>query len=1054
MGLVKRALANPYLVVVFVLAVMVIGVVSAARLPSDLLPLFKTPAVQVLTLYPGMPPEVMERDITSRIERWTGQAVGIERQEARSLLGVSVVKDFFREDMDLNTALSQVTSLAMSDTYYLPPGTAPPMVMPFDPTASVPLCLVSVSSETMTEKQLYDVAYYEMRNRLQSIQGVIAPAVYGGVPRRIFAYLDRDQLEARNLSPLDVNRAIQSGNPFVPTGSVRIGETEYYLRDNAMVESVPELNDIPVKFENGQPIYIRDVGLAQDTNQIQSNIVRINGRRQVYIPIYRQPGANTLEIVDSVKAKSQQILQRIRQFNPEAEDLRLDVVMDQSKFVRASIDTLQTSGLIGAALVMLVVLLFLGSIRSTLIVLTAIPVAILGAFIGLFYTGDTINAMTLGGLSLAIGILVDQAIVVMENIQRHLAMGKNRRQAALDGAGEVAMPVLVSTLTFIVVFYPVVLLSGMAKFLFTPLALAVTFATLTSYIIAMTFIPVAAATLLKTSAGGGRLAGALSGAYGALAGWTLKLRIPVVLAAVALSVGAGAVVPSLGTELFPPVDGGQFTILVRGELGTRIERMEALVAEIEAAVQGEVGAADPEDTDGSSDLSLLISNIGVLYDWPAAYTPNTGPMDAFLLLQLKDDRKQTAQQHASRLRAVLAKKFPHVEFAYDTGGMMTAALNFGLPSPIDIQVQGSKLEVLDEIGRAIRDVASEVEGAVDARVAQPFDYPALRINVDRVKAGQFGLTQEDVIKNVAAAINSSVNFAPSFWIAPNGNHYFMGVQYKETEIESLDTLLDIPITGPGSKSAVLLRSVATLEETVTPPMVSHVNITRTVDVFVNVEGRDVGSVAADIRERLGESPSFTALMDEYEAKGYAWSISGEVESMQKSFGQFGTGLIIAAILVYLVMVAQFRSFLVPFVILLTVPLGGVGVIGALLVTGTHMSIPAFMGLILMVGIVVQYSILLVEFAARRIREGAEVRDAIIEAAKMRVRPVLMTSLTTVLALLPMAFGLGHGSEGNVPLARAIIGAVIGGATLALIVVPPLLSFVGPLLRPKVEEAVA
>ena len=1054
MGLVKRALANPYLVVVFVLAVMVIGVVSAARLPSDLLPLFKTPAVQVLTLYPGMPPEVMERDITSRIERWTGQAVGIERQEARSLLGVSVVKDFFREDMDLNTALSQVTSLAMSDTYYLPPGTAPPMVMPFDPTASVPLCLVSVSSETMTEKQLYDVAYYEMRNRLQSIQGVIAPAVYGGVLRRIFAYLDRDQLEARNLSPLDVNRAIQSGNPFVPTGSVRIGETEYYLRDNAMVESVPELNDIPVKFENGQPIYIRDVGLAQDTNQIQSNIVRINGRRQVYIPIYRQPGANTLEIVDSVKAKSQQILQRIRQFNPEAEDLRLDVVMDQSKFVRASIDTLQTSGLIGAALVMLVVLLFLGSIRSTLIVLTAIPVAILGAFIGLFYTGDTINAMTLGGLSLAIGILVDQAIVVMENIQRHLAMGKNRRQAALDGAGEVAMPVLVSTLTFIVVFYPVVLLSGMAKFLFTPLALAVTFATLTSYIIAMTFIPVAAATLLKTSAGGGRLAGALSGAYGALAGWTLKLRIPVVLAAVALSVGAGAVVPSLGTELFPPVDGGQFTILVRGELGTRIERMEALVAEIEAAVQGEVGAADPEDTDGSSDLSLLISNIGVLYDWPAAYTPNTGPMDAFLLLQLKDDRKQTAQQHASRLRAVLAKKFPHVEFAYDTGGMMTAALNFGLPSPIDIQVQGSKLEVLDEIGRAIRDVASEVEGAVDARVAQPFDYPALRINVDRVKAGQFGLTQEDVIKNVAAAINSSVNFAPSFWIAPNGNHYFMGVQYKETEIESLDTLLDIPITGPGSKSAVLLRSVATLEETVTPPMVSHVNITRTVDVFVNVEGRDVGSVAADIRERLGESPSFTALMDEYEAKGYAWSISGEVESMQKSFGQFGTGLIIAAILVYLVMVAQFRSFLVPFVILLTVPLGGVGVIGALLVTGTHMSIPAFMGLILMVGIVVQYSILLVEFAARRIREGAEVRDAIIEAAKMRVRPVLMTSLTTVLALLPMAFGLGHGSEGNVPLARAIIGAVIGGATLALIVVPPLLSFVGPLLRPKVEEAVA
>lgn len=1054
MGLVKRALANPYLVVVIVLAVVVIGVASATRLPSDLLPLFKTPAVQVLTLYPGMPPEVMERDITSRIERWTGQSVGIERQEARSLLGVSVVKDFFREDMDLNTALSQVTSLAMSDTYYLPPGTAPPMVMPFDPTASVPLCLVSVSSETMTEKQLYDVAYYEMRNRLQSIQGVIAPAVYGGVLRRIFTYVDRDQLEARNLSPLDVNRAIQTGNPFVPTGSVRIGNTEYYLRDNAMVDAVPEINDIPVKFENGQPIYIRDVGLAQDTNQIQSNIVRINGRRQVYIPIYRQPGANTLEIVDSVKAKSQQILQRIRQFNPEAEDLRLDVVMDQSKFVRASIDTLRTSGIIGAALVTLVVLLFLGSIRSTLIVLTAIPVAILGSFIGLFYTGDTINAMTLGGLSLAIGILVDQAIVVMENIQRHLAMGKTRRQAALDGAGEVALPVLVSTLTFIVVFYPVVLLSGMAKFLFTPLALAVTFATLTSYLVAMTFIPVAGATMLRASRGESRLARALSTVYGGVASWALRLRIPVIIAAVALSLGAGAAVPTLGTELFPPIDGGQFTILVRGELGTRIERMEAIVAEIEQVVQQEVGVADPGDTDDGSDLSLLVSNIGVLYDWPAAYTPNTGPMDAFLLLQLKDDREQTAQQHASHLRNVLAEKFPDVEFAYDTGGMMTAALNFGLPSPIDIQIQGSKLEVLDEIAQEVRDIAAEVEGAVDARVAQPFDYPALRINVDRVKAGEFGLTQEDVIKNVAAALNSSVNFAPSFWIAPNGNHYFMGVQYKETEIESLDTLLDIPITGPNSDGSVLLRSVATLEETTTPPIVSHLNITRTVDVFVNVEGRDVGSVAADIEERLNSSASFTAMMDDYGSKGYAWQISGEVESMQESFGQFGTGLIIAAILVYLVMVAQFRSFLVPFVILLTVPLGAVGVIGALLLTGTHMSIPAFMGLILMVGIVVQYSILLVEFAARRIREGTEVRDAIVEAAKMRVRPVLMTSLTTVLALLPMAYGLGHGSEGNVPLARAIIGAVLGGASLALLVVPPMLSFVGPLLRPKAEEAVA
>ncbi|MAG58882.1 MAG: acriflavin resistance protein, partial [Planctomycetes bacterium] len=511
-------------------------------------------------------------------------------------------------------------------------------------------------------------------------------------------------------------------------------------------------------------------------------------------------------------------------------------------------------------------------------------------------------------------------------------------------------------------------------------------------------------------------------------------------------------IPQLGTELFPPVDGGQFTILLRGPLGTRIERMEGIVAKVETEVMDAIGKPDLAGDDPDSDLQLLISNIGVLYDWPAAYTPNTGPMDAFVLVQLKDDRKETAQQHAARLRPLLEKSFQDVEFAYDTGGMMTAALNFGMPSPIDIQVQGSKLEVLDEIAQAIRDEAGKIDGAVDARINQPLRYPALKINVDRIKAGQLGLTQEDVIKNVAAALNSSTNFAPSFWIAPNGNHYFMGVQYKETEIDSIETLRDVPITGGTDGTSILLRNVATIEEITTPPIISHLNITRTVDVYVNVEGRDVGSVAADLEERLENSESFQALMMDYGSKGYTWAIRGEVQSMQESFGQFGTGLLIAAILVYLVMVAQFRSFLMPFVILLTVPLGAVGVIAALLLTGTHMSIPAFMGLILMVGIVVEYSILLVEFAAKKIRDGTPVTEAVVEAAQARVRPVLMTSLTTVLALLPMAIGLGHGAEGNIPLARAIIGAVIGGAVLALLVVPALMSLLGPLLRPKTPEA--
>lgn len=1057
MGIVKRSIENPYLVVVFVLGLIVLGVASLRQIPSDLLPIFKTPAIQILTLYPGMPPEVVERDMTSRLERWTGQSVGIEHQEARSMLGVSVVKDFFREDIDANTAMSQVTSLAMSDTYYLPPGTLPPMVMPFDPTASVPLCLVSVSSATMTEKELYDVAYYEMRNRLQSIRGVIAPAVYGGVLRRILTYVDRDRMEARGMAPLDVNDAIRSANPFVPTGTARMGDTEYFILSNAMVDEVEELNDVPVRVDGNVPVLVRDVGRARDTHQIQSNIVRINGRRQVYVPIYRQPGANTLEIVDAVKAKSQQILQRIREFNPKANDLRLDVVMDQSTFVRGSITTLEKSGLIGAFLVALVVLLFLGSLRATVIVVLAIPLAILGAFVGLFFTGDTINAMTLGGLSLAIGILVDQAIVVMENIQRHAAMGKPRRQAALDGAREVALPVLVSTLTFVVVFYPVVLLSGLAKFLFTPLALAVTFATLTSFIVAMSFIPAASSTFLKTSSSrvGANLGAWLAARYRSVASWALALRIPVVVAAIAMAAFAGMRIPHLGSELFPPVDGGQFTILVRGPVGTRIERMEEIVARMESAVQETVGEADPGGEKPASDLQLLISNIGVLYDWPAAYTPNTGPMDAFILVQLKESRRSSAQEWASRLRKVLPKEFPDVEIAFDTGGMMTAALNFGLPSPIDIQVQGSNLAVLDEIARAIAKEARGVEGAVDARVAQPFRYPALRIEVDRVKAAMLGLTQEDVIKNVAAALNSSVNFAPSFWIAPNGNHYSIGVQYAENDIDSIDTLLDIPITGKKSKEPVILRNVATVGKTTAPLVVSHRNITRTVDVYVNVEGRDAGSVAVDIEDRLASSPAIKALMNTYGQRGYTWTMRGEIESMRTSFGQFGYGLLIAAILVYLVMVAQFRSFLVPFVILLTVPLGAVGVWAALELTGTPLSIPAFMGLILMVGIIVEYSILIVEFALKRLREGVDVREAILDAATLRLRPVLMTSLTTVLALLPMAIGIGRGSEANIPLARALIGAVLGGMVLALVVVPPLFALVGPLLvhlSPKTEIA--
>jgi len=1048
--MIRAALKNPHLVAVLALTLVVLGTFSLSRLPADLLPTFRTPAVQIVTLYPGMPPEVVERDIMSRLQRWTGQSVGIAHQEAKAMLGVCIVKDFFREDISHADAMSQVTSLAMSDMFYLPPGTLPPMVMPFDPTASVPLCLLAVSSETMSEKELYDVAYYEMRNRLQAIRGVVAPAVYGGVLRRILAHVDRDELEARGLSPLQVTEAIQSANPFVPTGSVKMGDLDYLVITNAMVEHVPELDETPIVVDGERPVFLRDVGQAKDTHQIQSNIVRINGRRQVYIPIYRQPGANTLAIVDEVKAKSSRILERIRGFDPKAADLRMDVVMDQSAIVRGTIDSLTMAGYIGAAMVALVVLLFLGSVRHTILVLVALPLAMLGAFIGLFFTDNTLNAMTLGGLSLAVGILVDQAIVVTENIARHQRMGKSRTQAAYDGAREVAVPVFISTLTFVVVFFPVVFLSGMARYLFTPLALAVTFASITSYLVAMTVIPALAAKIMpEGESKEGAMTRRANELYQSLVRSVLKARWAVVIGALVLGAGGVIGMGQLGTELFPRVDSGQFTVLVRAPMGTRLERTEELMAEVEAAMEDLMGVADPNDLAPDSSLALLITNIGVLYDWPAAYTPNNGPMDAFVLAQLKPTRDRTAQEWVSELRPELNRRFPGLEFSFDTGGMLTAALNMGLPAPIDVQVQGSKLEASHEIANAIVDEIRLVEGARDVRVAQPLDYPTIEIEVDRIKAAYLGLTQEDVVKNVTTAINSSVNFSPAFWIAPNGNHYLIGAQYAEEDIKDFNTLLNVPIVGAKSAAPVLLKSVATLRRTTSPAVIRHINITRTVDVFANVEGRDLGSVNADIAERLENSPRLAALMEKH-GSGYTWSLEGEVAAMAESFGQFGTGLIVAAILVFLVLVAQLRSFVLPIVIYLAVPMGLVGVVGLLWVTGTHLSIPSFMGLILMVGLVVEYAILLVDFAASRQREGMPLEEAILEAARVRLRPLLMASSTTVLALLPMAIGLGQGGEGNVPLARAIIGAVLGGALLTLFVVPALYSILGRNVRAHPE----
>ncbi len=1029
--MVRFALRNPYLVVVSILALLLFGITVAFRIPLDILPIFKTPAVQILTLYPGMPTETMERDLTNRIERWTSQANGVERQESKSLTGVSVVRDYFRSDIDPNAALSQVSSLATSDLYYLPPGTIPPMIMPYDPTANIPLALLTLSSNTLDQTKLYDIAYFNVRNMLSGIQGVMAPAVFGGRIRRILVYVDPIKLAAHGMSPLDVANALRKWNVFIPTGDAKIGQTDYLISANGMVPRVDEINNFPLRIVNGAPVFIKDIGYAQDSFEIQNNIVHVNGRREVYIPIYRQPGANTVQVVNSIRSAFPRLKARI------PAGINMNIIADQSVYVRQSLGSLEKELILGAVLAGLMVLLFLGSIRSTGVVFLAIPLSILAAVIGLFVTGNTINSMTLGGLALAVGRLVDDAIVVIENINRHLDMNKPPLIAARDGAEEVAMPVVVSTLTTMIVFLPVIFLKGMGKFLFEPLALAVAFAMAASYVLAMMLVPVFAGRFLKPESKHAvrdsvlrRLSAStnfIEKRYRQTLEWALNYRWPVLASSACIFVLALFLYPLLGKELFPEVDAGQFTILMRAPSGTRIEDTEQITYRVEKAVRQSVPAHD---------LNTIVTNIGILYDWPAAYTPNSGPMDAFFAVQLNKDHTVASQAYVQRLRRILPQEFPGVSFAFDTGGLLSSALDGGLPSPIDVQIIGNSLETAQELAQEVKKAVGATRGTVDVRVQQKLDYPKLNIHIDRIKAAYLGLNADDVVKNILTALNSSVTFQPAFWVDDhNGNHYFLGAQYPESKIQSIGTLQNIPITDQDmiakgtdalKHDPTLLRNVATISRGEAPVEVDHRNIARVTDVYANVSGRDIGSTAAEIQRRLDkiQIPS-----------GYRIVMRGEASNMRESFSGMGFGLLMAIALVYLLLVAQFRSFVEPVIILIAVPLGLIGVIVMLLLTGTTVNIQSYLGTIFMVGIAVSNSVLLVEFTNRKLREGLAVTEAVVAASSIRLRPILMTSIAAIAGLLPMAFDLSPGAEANVPLARAVVGGLAASTLLTLFVVP-------------------
>ena len=985
--------------------------------------------MQILTLYPGMPAEVVEKDITSRMERWTGQSPGIEKQLSKSLMGVSIVTNYYGEDVDPAEAMANTSAYAMSDMYYQPPGTLPPMVQPFDPTASKPLMLLTVSSDVKSGKELYDIAYYNLRQMLSGVQGIVAPAAYGGSKRRIHIYVDPIKLEALGISQTQVNTAIQENTTMIPSGIAEIGLINYAVDAKGMIIDVEDFNDIVITYKNGNPIYIKDVGYASDASVIQTNIARVDGKEQVYLPIFKRPGANTIEAVNAVKAAIPELKQRM------PDDVQLNVIFDQSSYVRNAISGLTNAGLGGLILVIIVLVLFLGNFRSALIVSISLPLSVLFAFIVLSLTGQAINSITLGGIALVLGLLVDNSIVVLENIDRHLKMNKAPWQASLDAALEVATPVLASTLVIIVVFIPVVFLTGMAKFLFSPLAITVAAAMVGSYIFSLTLVPLAAAYLFKGQLPQEqnkkpvfgffqRFIEALRRRYEKSLALALNYKWGV-LAAVALLFVASLFImkTQLGYELFPQSDVGQLEIQVRMESGTPLKTTEATIIEMESVVREELG----------NDLEQIISNIGVVYDLPAAYTPNSGTQDAFIGVQLTEDHSVSTFDYAARLRAKLTNSFPGIEISFNTGGLITAALNDGKPAPIDVQIVGNDLKMLRLISERLRDTITDIATTRDVRILQRIDQPTMDIDIDRIKAAALGVKPVDAIKNIVSALNSSATFDKAFWIDErNGNHYYVGVTYPEFLINDENILSNVNVSSQTHDQPVPFRNFSKVSESTNPVEINHYKLQRVFNVYANVEGEDIGGVSDEIQKRI-DAMSFP--------KGYNVTFEGEVATMKSSFGELGAGMGLAIILAFLIMMPLFRSFRQPLIIIMAFPLGIIGVALLMWITGTNLNIQSLMGIIMMVGIAVSYGNILIDRMNGLIKEGKSKYEAVVQGSTDRFRPVLMTAGTTIFGLLPTALATSAGTEANVPLAIAVIGGTFMSTLLTLYIIPILYTLI-------------
>ncbi len=1023
------SIRNPFFIIVCCLMITIVGTVTLVRMPVDLFPPINIPVVVVATFYSGMPPQQIEASITNPFERFFTLASGVDHIESRSLPGVSLVKVYFQPGSNADSDVSSIANLAMAQLRRLPQGTLPPVVLKFD-ASSLPVCLVTLKGEGLDETELHDLGQYNVRNQIANVSGASVPQPFGGKYRQIMVYVDPLKLQAHQLSPMDVVRQINESNLILPAGDVKIGPFDYNLYSNAQAPDANTITTMPLKTVGQSSVMVADVGKAVDAQAIQTNIVRVDGQPSVYLPILKQGGdTNTIAVVSGIRDALKQLVDVPKQ-------LVTRVVFDQSVFVKTAIKNLIMEGSIGLVLTGLMILLFLGSMRATAAVFLSIPLSALAAFLAISASGGTVNTMVLGGLALVFSRLIDNSVIVLENIFRHLEMGEAPEVAAEKGGDEVALAVLAATLATAIVFFPVVFLYGVSRFLFIALASSVIFALFASYIVAMTVVPTYCAKLMHKHEADEELEGDTVSVFGRVVkgfnryfeqmlvnydktlAKSLLRPTATVIGLAGVSMLCFALYPLLGVSFFPRTDAGQFVINLKAPSGTRVELTEEYVKQVEDIIRQAV----PKD-----ELQMVVSNIGITPDFSVIYTSNSAPHTAFVQASLREGHKVGSYEYMRRVRNQIQKQLPQLTSYFQSGGLVDAVLNLGLPAPIDIQVSGSNMDAAHEVASRIASQTRQLSGVSDVLIPQDVDYPALQLNVDREKAAQLGLSQREVVDNVITSLTSNAMIAPNYWVDPkSGNPYLLTVQYPENTVRTMSDLRQIPLRGPKIQQPTFLDSVMTMKNISAPTEVDHYQLSRVMDIYVAPKQENLGKITTQIEE---------IIRNEKLPEGVRVKLRGSVQGMRASFKSFGIGLILSVVLVYLILVAQFASWTDPFIILLAVPPGLAGVLLFLLVTNTTLNVMSLMGIVMMVGIVVSNSILIVEFARHLHKEGKSVKEAVATASRQRLRPVLMTSLATLLGLIPMALGIEAGSEAYAPLARAIIGGLLVSVVVTVYLVP-------------------